>query len=111
MFKHIKGNGVESEEWGSLIVQRLLNDEGHQISFAKMELRAPQRTSLNRKSDIYYYILKGEGTFTFDENRIEVKEGDMVYVPKNTKYRDAGEMTMLGIAIPRFDPKETVYFD
>jgi len=112
MFTHIKADEVKTEDLGALAVQRLLNDPSHEsISIVKMQLKGEMRYTSNTVSDFYYFILEGQGFFHFEDTTIKVKEGDVVHIPKNTKYKDEGVLTILGIAMPRFDSKNTVYFD
>ena len=74
-----------------------------EISIAIVELDGTNAEQRNNKSDTYYFILDGEGTFTIDGNTFAVKKGDLALVPKGSAYFDSGNLTMLAICNPRFD--------
>jgi mannose-6-phosphate isomerase-like protein (cupin superfamily) len=113
MHTHIKEEDVQLKSFDELELQMLMNDPSNDsISFTKMKLKGGDTSfTLNKGSNLYYYILDGEGAISFDKERIKVKKGDLIVIPKNTKYRDEGNMTILGIASPRFKSGDTVYLD
>ena len=112
MHKLIKEEDIPEQEYEALDLRMLLNEESYGLSFTKMKLNTGDPSfTLNKGSDLYYYILEGEGHISFETERIPVKKGDLIVIPKNTKYRDEGDITILGIASPRFSSRDTVYLD
>ena len=53
------------------------------------------------KTDEFYYIIDGTGTMVLDDETIDVKEGMVVYVPRGTKHKAVGKLTVLTVCIPR----------
>ncbi|MBN1645035.1 hypothetical protein JW851_03280 [Candidatus Woesearchaeota archaeon] len=111
-FKHIKSDEAEKHNFGLIKVQNLMNTKDYQsLSVAKVELDGDQKFGKDTQSDVAYYILEGEGKFFIEDEEIDDKKGDLVFIPKNTQYKDSGKMTLLAIASPRFDREKRVRFD
>jgi len=53
------------------------------------------------RTDEFYDIISDQGTMVLDGDTIEVREGMVVYVPRGTKHKAKGELTVLTICIPR----------
>jgi len=53
------------------------------------------------KTDEIYYIIDGEGTMVLDDETIEVHKGVVVYVPRGTRHKAVGKLTVLTVCIPR----------
>jgi mannose-6-phosphate isomerase-like protein (cupin superfamily) len=101
--KIIKNNQIKSANYGNIIVQDLINEDKHKISFAKVKIIDEQKKGINTVSDIYYYVLEGEGKFFIENRKVAVSKGDLVFIPKGTAYRGDGDLTLLAIANPRFN--------
>ena len=69
--------------------------EVHQVQIhdAKMHYHA--------KTDEFYYVIDGQGTMTLDGTKIELHKGVVVYVPRGTKHKAVGDLTVLVICVPR----------
>jgi len=105
----IKTDDQNTSDLGSVRVTTILDSaDCPHISVNKVEVTGEQRPGYDQQSDMAYYVLKGEGTFTIDGNEYSVCEGDLVYIPKGTTYHDTAGLTLLAIATPRFDPKQRV---
>ena len=52
------------------------------------------------RTDEFYYIIAGEGTMILDDERIEVHQGVVVYVPRGVKHKAVGKLTVLTVCIP-----------
>ena len=72
MFKHIKSTEVKVEDLEVLSVQRLLKDN-NDISIAKIQVKGDLSITCNKVSDIYYYVLEGEGVIHLKNKKIMVK--------------------------------------
>lgn len=62
-------------------------------------------------SDRVYLILKGEGTFTIGNETTEVKQGDVIIIPKNTPYdykTKKGTLKLFLVHIPAYDQKHEI---
>lgn len=112
MYKHIKTDEVKKKDLGDLVIQKLLNNpqlEG--ISFGKVEVKRTLKFTANPVSDIYAYVLEGNGIFDIGVESVKVETGDLLYISKNTKYREKGHFTWLAIATPRWNPDDTIFFN
>jgi mannose-6-phosphate isomerase-like protein (cupin superfamily) len=52
-------------------------------------------------TDEVYYIIAGSGTMVLDDDEIEVHPGVVVYVPRWTRHKAVGRLTVLTVCIPR----------
>lgn len=59
------------------------------------------RLHYHAQTDEIYYIISGHGTMVLDDDEIEVHEGVVVYVPRGTKHKAVGDLTVLTVCIPR----------
>ncbi|VVB61075.1 Cupin domain protein [uncultured archaeon] len=104
MAKVINEDEVEEMKFSNVFVKELLVNEVPSITIAKIKLSGENEKCKNIRSHTYYYILEGEGTFTIDGENFPVKKGNLVCIPKNSIYQDSGNLIMLSIAIPKFNP-------
>lgn len=111
-YKHIQSEDIKKNDFGPIIVQNLLMDEEYKkLSIAKVKIVGKQKFGLDKESDIAYYILEGSGTFFIEGEVFAVKQGDLIFIRKNTKYKDSGQLTLLAISVPKFDRDKRVRFD
>jgi len=111
-FKHIKSEDIEKSDFGSVYVKNLLADDSYdKFSIAEVDIVGEQKYGLDKESDTAYYILSGKGKFFIEDKEVEVKQGDLLFIPKNTKYKDEGNMKLLAISVPKFDRDKRVRFD
>lgn len=106
MFQHIKSEEVKKLELGAINVENI--SEMSNVSIARVEIVGEQKFGLNLESDVTYYVVKGKGEFFVESASFAVKEGDTIFIPRNTKYKDSGQLTLLAIASPRFDGNKHV---
>ena len=52
-------------------------------------------------TDEVYYIIAGSGRMVLDDDEIEVHPGVVVYVPRGTRHKAVGRLTVLTVCIPR----------
>jgi len=52
-------------------------------------------------TDEVYYIIAGSGAMVLDGDEIEVHPGLVVYVPRGTRHKAVGRLTVLTVCIPR----------
>lgn len=57
-----------------------------------------------------YYILEGEGVMELDGQQVPVKPGSSILIRPGCRHRAVGNMTILNMPIPRFDPHDE-WFD
>lgn len=86
--------------------ERLLASKKPSISFTLINLSGKNDKFRNTASTTYYYILKGSGNFVINGKKRAVRKGNLVCVPKNSTYQDAGNLQMLAVAVPKLDAKK-----
>jgi mannose-6-phosphate isomerase-like protein (cupin superfamily) len=69
--------------------------EVHHVEISDAKLHFHERT------DEVYYVIEGEGTMVLDDERVEVRKGMVVYVPRGVKHKAIGRLTILTVCIPR----------
>lgn len=68
--------------------------EIHHVEIDSAKLHYHERT------DEFYYVLDGQGTLVLDDETVELHRGLVVYVPRGTKHKAIGKLTILTICIP-----------
>jgi len=102
--KHIKSGNVEENDFGVIKVQNLLNNPDYEkFSVAIVKIIGEQKFGSDPNSDLAYFVLEGEGKFFVKDKEFSVEKGDLIFIPKNTKYKDSGPLTLLAFSSPRFD--------
>jgi len=104
MAKVVNENKIKEMKFSNVFVKELLVNKMPSITIAKIKLSGENEKCRNKQSDTYYYIIEGEGAFTIDGKKFPVKKGNLVCIPKNSTYQDCGNLIMLSIAIPKFNP-------
>jgi mannose-6-phosphate isomerase-like protein (cupin superfamily) len=54
----------------------------------------------HERTDEFYYVIDGQGTMILDDEAIELHQGVVVYVPRGTRHKAIGNLTILTICIP-----------
>lgn len=65
----------------------------------------------SKVSDRIYYVIKGHGRFIGDDCEINVRQGDVIIVNKNTPYDYEGKMKLFLIHIPSYDDSQEVILE
>jgi mannose-6-phosphate isomerase-like protein (cupin superfamily) len=68
--------------------------EIHHVEIDDAKLHYHERT------DEFYYVIAGSGTMVVDDETIELHQGIVVYVPRGTRHKAIGKLTILTICIP-----------
>ena len=69
--------------------------EVHHLEITDAKLHFHERT------DEIYYFINGHGRMRLDEQEIEVRPGQVVYVPRGVKHKAWGDLKVLVVCIPR----------
>jgi mannose-6-phosphate isomerase-like protein (cupin superfamily) len=69
--------------------------EVHHVQIQDAKLHYHERT------DEFYYVIAGKGSMILDDEEIELHEGVVVYVPRGTRHKARGDLTVLTVCIPR----------
>ncbi len=52
-----------------------------------------------------YYILEGRGTFTLNDEKVEVEPTDLLVIPPKTRIHYFGKLKMILVNTPTFKPE------
>ncbi len=81
------------------------------VIFIKKEVKAHKHIAHSE----HVYILEGKGDMTVGNKTLEVKKGDMVFIPKNTmhslKVLSSSPVKVLSVQSPFFDGKDRVMIE
>jgi len=58
------------------------------------------------KSTFIYYIIKGNGVFFLNDEKVEAEATDLVVIPPETRIHYFGSMDMVLVVCPAFDEKD-----
>lgn len=68
--------------------------------------------SHHRLSETYYILeCDGDAKMQLDDELVPVQPGTLVFIPPGVRHRALGEMTVLIVCIPKFDPDDEVIED
>jgi mannose-6-phosphate isomerase-like protein (cupin superfamily) len=68
--------------------------EVHQVEIQDAKLHYHLRT------DEFYYVIDGQGTMELDDQKIELRQGVVVYVPRGIKHKATGNLKVLVVCVP-----------
>ena len=101
--KFLRRDPADIEPWKETCGQiRCLVEEKDEAA-AEVQIVEINHAKLHyhERTDEFYYIIKGQGVMLLDEEQIELHEGVVVYVPRGTKHKAIGKLTVLTVCIPR----------
>jgi quercetin dioxygenase-like cupin family protein len=100
------------EPSNDLVLRRLVDakrGEGN-LSVTWVRLAGRHRRLRTDRSTRLYYVIEGEGWFLLgEEPAVAVRTGDVVLVPRGTRYELGGELTYLVVNGPGFVSGDDVY--
>jgi gentisate 1,2-dioxygenase len=67
-----------------------------------------EKYCINKVTTHIYYVLEGEGLFSIDGKKYNVKKEDVIEIPPNTEFVFAGKMKLLLVNTPDFKPEDSV---
>lgn len=76
----------------------------------RTEITANAKLHYHRRLTETYYILdcKQNAMMELDGQRIPVRKGSCILIPPGVPHRAVGQMTVLIMVVPKFDPKDEV---
>ena len=110
-----KFNSVKPIDFEGLKIFDYTNDLDSSSSFAVIEVppNISHVKSLSKRSDKYYYIIKGKLQFTLDDDEFELSEKDLCVVHKGKQFSYRNETKEPTILIlfhtPSFDLDSEVF--
>ena len=83
----------------------LTKDRVDKISVAVSHLNGKINKTKNIESDRIYYFLKANAEFEIDNEIVSVKDGDLMFISKNSLYSVTGKFDAVLINTPALDIK------
>ena len=75
-----------------------------------VDIHADARTHYHKCMTEIYVVLEGEGSLELDGERVPVKPMSTIMIPPGCRHRAIGQMRLINVAIPAFDPGDE-WFD
>lgn len=113
MYKKViydKNKSIEVEK-GYIVDNYISKDDDIGYSVVRTHLNGKHPFMKNTNSNRTYYLINGEASFYINDQMINVSSGEMMIVPKNTKYAFKGKFDAILIDCPAFDVKYDVIYD
>ena len=76
-----------------------------------VEISKESRPHYHKKMTEIYYVLEGDGHLEIDNDEIPLKPGVSVLIPPNSLHRAVGELKILNVPIPAFNPADEWFAD
>ncbi len=105
-----KTKSVEVEN-NYIVDNYISKDEKIGYSVVRTHLNGKHPYMKNINSNRTYYLLNGNADFYIDDDIIKVSTGEMMIIPKDTKYAFKGEFDAILIDCPAFDAKYDIIYD
>lgn len=87
---------------------------GHNISFHVAVVKEEIKPHYHKERDEVYYIIKGKGIMRVNEEKKDVKEGDVILIPKGSvhslKNVEKEPLILVFASAPPFAPEKDRYF-
>ncbi len=113
MYKKVlydKNKSIEVEK-GYIVDNYISKDDDIGYSVVRTHLDGRHPFMKNTNSNRTYYLINGEASFYINDQIINVSSGEMMIIPKNTKYAFKGKFDAILIDCPAFDVKYDVIYD
>lgn len=89
--------------------QRLITKEDFEgANFTFLSVYEAER-HYHKKTTEFYYVLEGEGILELDGEKVELKPGTLVMIRPGTRHRAEGDVKVLIVGIPPFDPADSFH--
>ena len=105
-----KAKSVEVEK-GYVVDNYLSKEDGVGYSIVRTHLDGKHPFMKNINSNRTYYLISGKATFVIEEKEIVVQTGEMLVIPRNTKYAFQGKFDALLVDCPAFDANDDIIFE
>lgn len=90
----------------------LADDPASPLSIHRTDISTDAKTHYHKRQTEVYYVLEcaAEACIELDGDRHAIRPGMAVHIPPGTRHRAIGEMKVLVVSVPRFDPADE-WFD
>ncbi len=94
------------------IVDNYLSKEDNMgYSIVRTHLNGSHPFMKNTCSNRTYYLICGNATFYLEDEKINLSEGEMIVIPKDTKYAFQGKFDAILVDGPAFEAENDIIYD
>jgi len=79
-------------------------------TFHVVQIQADSQVHYHKRLTEIYYVLEGAGHVELDGRRLPVRPGSVIQIKPLCRHRAAGDLKVIVVAIPAFDPEDE-WFD
>lgn len=108
-FSFDKTKSVEVEK-GYIVNNYISKEVNIGYSMVVTHLNGEHPFMKNKKSNRTYYLIDGHATFNFTDKEIKLEKGEMLTIPKDTKYSFKGIFDAVLVDCPAFNPEDDVIY-
>lgn len=109
-FIYDKQKSIEVEK--NYIVDNYLSESDNVgYSIVRTHLNGKHPYMKNVISNRSYYLINGYAKFYFEDEVISLEEGELLTIPKDTKYAFEGKFDAILVDCPAFNPNNDVIYD
>jgi len=87
-----------------------MDDDNETASIHLVDIKKDSQTHYHKKLTEIYLVLEGDGQIELDGKLFPLKPMTAVLIRPGCKHRAVGEMKIVNIPIPKFDPEDE-WFD
>ena len=110
MVKKINKNDIEPKTDPCGQLRELYNSEN--LSIAHDIVTGTSGKHMHKKMEEVYYIERGEGQLIIGDEVLDIREGDIIPIPKNTwhylKKIEDNPLEVLVVTYPKYDPDDLI---
>ncbi len=110
-FKIVNTNSLNAVVCPCGTAKRAFTDDPDRVaSLHVVEISQKSRAHYHRKTTEIYYVLEGNGQIELDGLRFDIERGSSVLIKPGCRHRAIGNLKIINVPIPAFDPQDE-YFD
>ncbi|MFH1742815.1 MAG: cupin domain-containing protein [bacterium] len=76
------------------------------VSFHVVKIKQDSQRHYHKRMTEIYYCLEGSGWIELDSERLPFDPGVLVVINPGTHHRAVGDLTIINIVVPPFDPSD-----
>lgn len=85
--------------------------DGVPASFHLVKIKQDSQRHYHKRMTEIYYCLEGSGAIELDDERLALNPGVLVVIKPGTHHRALGQLTIINVVIPPFDPGDEYLSD
>jgi len=84
----------------------LTGEDNDTLSVHVVNISKDSKPHYHKRLSETYYVIEGEGEIELDGIRKRIEPGTVIYIPPGTVHRAIGNLKILNIVVPPFDPED-----